>query len=201
MAFPELLLNAILLPEATCISRSWIAKDEACYIKDCNLVAVLQLATFVSANNLPIDKRPVARQIFQNCNEITPLLLVEYYAMAIGYRWDVKSEVWRSVSAENTRALCDHTHRTPGVARQDTLLESHQGVALSSPALTCDMTKGCRNTGLASLKPMNPQIYRPVRRDTPIRLPPPHLRHQAQTLQEDIARAPAYHREETKRRG
>jgi hypothetical protein len=65
------------------VPHQWVSEDETGLVQNGNFVSFLQLSSLVPANNCVIYKRSVSREIFEDCDDISALLLGEKQTVAI----------------------------------------------------------------------------------------------------------------------
>lgn len=83
MAFAQLLLHGILLPEPVCVALERVSEDKAGFVENGDFVAFAQLASLVPSNQRVVDKGSVARQVLEYGDSITAFLLSEEQAMSV----------------------------------------------------------------------------------------------------------------------
>jgi len=89
----ELALYRILLSETVGVTDTRVTEDEAGGIQYGNLIAVLEIATFVPPNVSSVDVGTISREVFQHSRRATVFVLVEKEAMSIAHSRNVDDAV------------------------------------------------------------------------------------------------------------
>lgn len=79
----QLALNRILLTEAIGIADARISKDKTGNIKDGELVTIVEITSFVAADDCIVHVGSVTRQVFDNGDLVTVFVLAEQETVAV----------------------------------------------------------------------------------------------------------------------
>ena len=83
VAFAQRSLDLVLLTETIGVAYAGISEDEAGLVQNGQLIAIMKIASLVSAHDNIVDISAVARKIFNDSNLVTILVLTEQETMTV----------------------------------------------------------------------------------------------------------------------
>jgi hypothetical protein len=83
MAFSNLLKESVLISERAGLIPPGISEDESCFIQNSDFIAIFELSSHVSPKYSVIDECAIRRQILDNSNGFTIIILCKDQAVSI----------------------------------------------------------------------------------------------------------------------